>query len=120
VTLEHLDQASIDDYLYISAEGSPMPRLGSEELERIAKALADDRRFEILEAIAGASELSCKALCDRFPVTQATVSHHLKELYTAGLVAVRQEGQMRLYRSRPEVLEEYLAQLDRRLLRARR
>jgi ArsR family transcriptional regulator len=97
-----------------------MPRLGSEELERIAKALADDRRFEILEAIAGADELSCSMLCSRFPITQATVSHHLKELYTAGLVSVRQEGQMRLYRSRPEMLEEYLAQLDRRLLRARR
>ncbi len=96
-----------------------MTRLAGEEMERIAKALADDRRFEILEAIAGAPELSCKALCERFPITQATVSHHLKELYTAGLVAVRQDGQMRLYRSRPEVLEEYLAQLDRRLLRGR-
>jgi ArsR family transcriptional regulator len=97
-----------------------MIRLGNDELERIAKALADDQRFEILEAIAGAEELSCKALVERFPVTQATVSHHLKELLTAGLVAVRQDGQLRLYRSRPEVLEEYLAQLDRRLLRARR
>ena len=97
-----------------------MIRLGSYELERIAKALADDQRFDILEAIAGAEELSCKALVERFPVTQATVSHHLKELLTAGLVAVRQDGQLRLYRSRPEVLEEYLAQLDRRLLRARR
>ena len=97
-----------------------MIRLASDELERIAKALADDQRFEILEAIAGAQELSCKALVDRFPVTQATVSHHLRELLTAGLVAVRQDGQLRLYRSRPEVLEEYLAQLERRLLRARR
>lgn len=97
-----------------------MTRLTTAELERIAKALADDRRFEIMEAIAGAEELSCKALCERFPIAQATVSHHLKELYTANLVAVRQDGQMRLYRSRPEVLEEYLAQLDRRLLRARR
>lgn len=97
-----------------------MTRLAAEELERIAKALSDSRRFEILEAIAGAEELSCKALCERFPITQATVSHHLKELYTAGLVAVRQDGQMRLYRSKPAILEEYLAQLDRRLLRARR
>jgi ArsR family transcriptional regulator len=97
-----------------------MTRLTTGEIERIAKALADDRRFEIMEAIAAAEELSCKALCERFPITQATVSHHLKELYTANLVAVRQDGQMRLYRSRPEVLEEYLAQLDRRLLRARR
>jgi ArsR family transcriptional regulator len=97
-----------------------MSRLAREEVERISKALADYRRFEIFEAIAGAEELSCKALCDRFPITQATVSHHLKELLTAGLVAVRQDGQLRLYRAQPEVLEEYLAHVDRRLLRPKR
>ena len=96
-----------------------MTHLVHEEVERIAKALADDRRFAILEVIAAASEISCKALVDRFPVTQATVSHHLKELLNAGLVSVRQEGQLRLYRSRPEVLQEYLEQLGRRLLRPR-
>jgi ArsR family transcriptional regulator len=97
-----------------------MTRLGRPELDRIAKALADQRRFQILAAIAAADELSCKALVERFPIAQATVSHHLKELHTAGLVAVRQEGQLRLYRARREVVEGYLEQLDRRLLPARR
>ena len=96
-----------------------MTRLGRGEQERIAKALADDRRFEILETIAGAGELSCKALVERFPITQATVSHHLKELYVAGLVTFRQDGQSRYYRARPEVLEQYLQQVERRLLRSR-
>lgn len=97
-----------------------MSRLTTEEMERISKALADGRRFEILEAVAAEVELCCSGLVERFPITQATVSHHLKELYTAGLLAVRQDGQQRFYRSRPEVLEEYLAQLDRRLIRVKR
>ena len=97
-----------------------MTRLARPELDRIAKALADQRRFQILATIAAAEELSCKALVERFPIAQATVSHHLKELFTAGLVAVRQDGQLRLYRARREVLQCYLEQLDRRLLPARR
>jgi ArsR family transcriptional regulator len=91
--------------------------LGPAEFERIAKALADPRRFEILEAIAGAGELSCKALVNRFPIAQATVSHHLKELLVAGLVEVRQEGQCRYYRVRPGVLERYLDEVRSRVAR---
>jgi ArsR family transcriptional regulator len=94
-------------------------RLAPGQFERIGKALADHRRFEVLEAIARQEELPCKALVERFPIAQATVSHHLKELYAAGLVAVRQEGQCRYYRARPDVLVEYLRQLDRRISRGR-
>ncbi len=90
-------------------------RLSPAEFERIAKALADPRRFEILAAIARAGELSCKALVGRFPIAQATVSHHLKELLVAGLVAVRQEGQCRYYRLRPGKLERYLDEVRSRV-----
>jgi len=88
-------------------------------VERVAKALADDRRFEILETISRAHELSCKDLVGRFPLAQATVSHHLKELLTAGLVSVRREGQSRYYRARPEILQAYLDQVHQRLLAGR-
>jgi DNA-binding transcriptional ArsR family regulator len=37
-------------------------------------------------------------------VSQATVSHHLKVLSGAGLVAARREGPFHLYRSVPEAL----------------
>ncbi len=86
------------------------------QFQRIAKALADPRRFEILAVIVGAgSELSCGAVVERFPVAQATVSHHLKELVDAGLVEARAEGQFKLLRARPDVLEEYTSELQRRL-----
>ncbi|MFL5577527.1 MAG: ArsR/SmtB family transcription factor, partial [Gemmatimonadaceae bacterium] len=92
------------------------PGMTAKEFQRVAKALSDPRRFEILERIAAAgSELACQRLCDCFPVSQATVSHHLKALAGAGLVESRREGQFMFYRTRPEVLRAYLAELRRRL-----
>ena len=83
--------------------------------QRIAKALADPRRFEIFEAMAAsADELACGRIVERFPVTQATVSHHLKELTDAGLIEIRPEGQFRYCRARLDVLEEYIQELQRR------
>lgn len=89
--------------------------MDAEQFQRIAKALADPRRFEILEHIARKSEVGCQRLCDCFPVRQATISHHLKELASAGLVESRREGQFVYYRTRPAVLEEYMTELDLRL-----
>ena len=65
---------------------------------RVAKALADPMRFRLLRAIAARRELSCQELTALFPISQATVSHHLRVLSEAGLVAVRQEGTFHHYR----------------------
>jgi len=84
--------------------------------QRIAKALADPRRFEILQTIAASGgEMCCGSVVECFPVAQATVSHHLKELTQAGLIETRTEGQFKYLRARPEVLTEYMAELGRRL-----
>ena len=88
--------------------------MDAEQFQRIAKALADPRRFEILEYIATQSEVGCRRLCGCFPVRQATISHHLKELASAGLVESRRDGQFVYYRTRPAVLEEYMTELMRR------
>jgi ArsR family transcriptional regulator len=85
------------------------------QFQRIAKALADPRRFEIFEEITRCGdERSCGAIVERFPVSQATVSHHLKELSDAGLVEIRPEGQFRYFRARTDVLAEYIGELERR------
>ena len=85
------------------------------QFQRIAKALADPRRFEMLETIAGRPEVACQELCGDFPVSQATISHHLKELSNAGLVASRREGQFVFYRACPGVMADYIAELRRRV-----
>lgn len=84
--------------------------------QRIAKALADPRRFEILEVIAAAGEeICCGEVVKCFSVAQATVSHHLKELTDAGLVVTRAEGQFKYLGARPDVLAEYADELKRRI-----
>jgi ArsR family transcriptional regulator len=88
----------------------------AEQFQRIAKALADPRRVEILEHIAQQAEVGCQQLCGCFPVRQATISHHLKELASAGLVESRRDGQFVYYRTRPAVLESYMAELRRRMM----
>src|SRR5215472_9241671 len=87
----------------------------AEQFQRIAKALADPRRFEILEHIAQQAEVGCQRLCGCFPVRQATISHHLKELASAGLVESRRDGQFVYYRTRPSVFEAYMDELRRRM-----
>src|SRR5262249_45056809 len=89
--------------------------MDAEQFQRIAKALADPRRFEILEYIARQGEVGCRRLCGCFPVRQATISHHLKELASAGLVTSRRDGQFVYYCIRPAVFETYMSELRRRL-----
>src|SRR4051812_30340052 len=86
-----------------------------ERFERIAKALADPRRFQILEMIANCREVGCQRLCEQFPVAQPTMSHHLKELARAGLIEPWREGQFAFYRFRDDVLDEYSVELAARL-----
>jgi ArsR family transcriptional regulator len=93
----------------------PGLEVDAEQFQRIAKALADPRRFEILEQIAKQSEMGCRHLCGCFPVRQATISHHLKELASAGLVESRKDGQFVYYKTRRAVLEDYMSELRRRM-----
>jgi ArsR family transcriptional regulator len=89
--------------------------MDARKFQRIAKALADPRRFEIFEEMAGAeNELSCGKIVARSAIAQPTVSHHIKELADAGLIEIRPEGQFRYCRARTDVLAEYIAELERR------
>ena len=90
-------------------------RLLPGQFERIAKALSDPRRFSMLEAIGANNRCPNQSLCDDFPVSKATVSHHLKELVQAGLVETEREGQYMTVRARPDVLQAYTAELLRRV-----
>ena len=95
-------------------QGRPA-QLAPGQFERIAKALADPRRFALFEAIAaGGEECPNQRLCKDFPVSKATVSHHLKELSQAGLVESVKEGQFVTYRARRDVLRAYTIELMRR------
>lgn len=97
-----------------------MARLSRAEFARIARALADPERTEILEAAAAARDVCCSELVGRRSVGQATISHHLKELSTAGLLERRKQGQFAYYRFVPAVLSAYVDELERRMRLDRR
>jgi DNA-binding transcriptional ArsR family regulator len=67
--------------------------------------LAEPRRREILDLLR-AGERPVGELVDHLPLTQPTVSKHLRVLREAGLVDVRRDAQRRWYRLRPEPLVE--------------
>ena len=89
----------------------------SEQAARIAKAIADPQRFAILRSIAATDEIACKELVEQFPVTQATISHHLKELVAAQLIHLRRDGQLAILRCRRDVCDGYLRTLANQLVK---
>jgi DNA-binding transcriptional ArsR family regulator len=58
----------------------------TEELARFAKALAHPTRIAILKHLDSQSCCFTGDLVDVFPIAQSTISQHLKELKTAGLI----------------------------------
>lgn len=91
-------------------------RLTTRQFDLVAKALADPRRMALLETIAGERACCpCQRLRDMFPVSKATISHHIKELARAGLVDTRKEGQYLHCEVRRETLQAYIAELLRRV-----
>jgi ArsR family transcriptional regulator, arsenate/arsenite/antimonite-responsive transcriptional repressor len=92
----------------------PRSALTAKQFELIAKALADPRRMQVLEVIAGEEECPCQRLRQEFPVSKATISHHIKELVRAGLVEAHRDGQFLHCEVRRDMLEAYAAELLRR------
>ena len=89
--------------------------LSTEGFLRIAKALADPRRLAILERIAARGDAACQHLCEQFPVSQPTMSHHLRLLTEVGLIEMRRDGQYAHYRIRSDVVEAYVTTLEIRM-----
>ncbi|MCB9761660.1 MAG: winged helix-turn-helix transcriptional regulator [Alphaproteobacteria bacterium] len=74
-------------------------------MDSMFETLADPTRRRIVEALL-AGEQPVKALVDAVDIRQSGVSRHLRILREAGFVDVRADGQLRLYRLRPEPFRE--------------
>jgi ArsR family transcriptional regulator, arsenate/arsenite/antimonite-responsive transcriptional repressor len=85
--------------------------LSTRGVRAISRVLADPRRFQILKRIAAQPCTACADLRAGFPITAATLSHHLKELETAGLIEITRRGKFADIVFQRSVWEAYLAQL---------
>lgn len=89
------------------------PRLSRARRTAILKALSDPRRFELLERIAAAScPLSCSEVGPPLAISAATLSHHIKELETAGLIEIERRGKFHFLSLRPGVLQPLITSLS--------
>jgi ArsR family transcriptional regulator len=82
-----------------------------QKIETISKALADETRLRIFEAISSSDHMNCGQIVSLRGVTPATVSHHLRVLQQAGLIDCRRKGQFVYSQANPKILEEYASTL---------
>ena len=83
------------------------------QIEKVSKALGDQTRLKIFEAISAGTCITCGEIVSMRGVTPATVSHHLKILNEAGLIACRREGQFVYSEAVPETVEAYTRALTK-------
>lgn len=85
--------------------------LSDRELHAISRVLSDPRRFEILRHIAAESSAACSGLRAAFPISAATLSHHLKELESCGLVETTRRGKFVDVAFCRDIWDAYLTEL---------
>ena len=79
-------------------------------LDETLRALGDPTRREILRVMR-AGDLTAGEIAARFPMTAASVSHHLSVLKEAGLVRSERNGRNLVYSLETTVFQEFLQQM---------
>lgn len=93
-------------------------KLSEDQAQLIAKALADPRRYQILKYLGHQDQApaACGSVLECVEITPPTLSHHMKELETAGLVEATRKGKYVSYLLRRDVLEAFCERLKSDLI----
>jgi DNA-binding transcriptional ArsR family regulator len=78
----------------------------------VFKALGHPARIAIVEHLATVRSCICNDLVDILPLSQATISQHLRELKEAGIIQGTIEGNSRCYCLKAETFAEMKGILD--------
>ena len=93
---------------------SKSSELTEEQVQLIARAFADPRRYEIVKRISRCKdEMACETVRECLDISAPTLSHHMKELELAGLIKARRTGKFIRYQLRRDVLESFLRRVRR-------
>ena len=80
--------------------------MDTKSLVKLTKALSDPHRQRLVQEIARGNKMGCADLFQFVPVSQPSMSQHLKVLVDAGLVVSHKEGRNMYLAINPAKLQE--------------
>ena len=78
-----------------------------QHLAMLAKAISHPARISILKILAKKGHCNCNDLVELLPLSQSTVSQHLKELKNCGLINSAVKGTSSIYSLNKIILKEF-------------
>lgn len=67
------------------------------EIAAMSKTFSHPARIQIIDILSKHSDRTCKEIVSELPLSQSTVSQHLKELLEVGIICRKKEGSQSLY-----------------------
>ncbi len=77
-----------------------------EKISLFSRALSHPARVKITELLSETGEMTCGEITDQIPLSQATVSQHLKLLRECSMVNMRKEGLKSVYSLNTDFITE--------------
>ena len=81
-------------------------------VDKAFKALADVNRISIVKLVAGQGRMCAQDILKELPITQPTLSHHMKELVNCGLIKSEKEGRWCYYTIDTEAADVFKDAVD--------
>lgn len=87
--------------------------LNGEALSRLFKALSHPTRIKIIQHLKTIDQCICGDIVNLFPLSQSTISQHLKSLKEAGLIKGEVEGPRTCYCINKDMLDQFKSAVAR-------